>query len=241
MPATWYDGKIIEIKNLSTDVREFTVEIGDISTFDFLPGQFVTMDLPVSEKRLHRWKSYSIANAPNGSNKLQFCVVRLEGGAGTTYLFEQAGLGTILKFKGPDGGFVIPEDLSRKMVMICTGTGVAPFRSMLNYIRDKHLDFTEIHLIFGTRYESGILYKDEFEKMAAEISGFKYSVALSRESKPPHYEGYVHQIYMNEYNNKDSDTRFYICGWSKMIDEAVANLIIKCGYDRSQVHYELYG
>jgi ferredoxin-NADP reductase len=241
MPSKWYEGKIIEIKNLSPDVREFTVEINDISTFDFLPGQFVTMDLPVSDKRLHRWKSYSIANAPDGSNKLQFCIVRLEGGAGTSYLFEKADLGTTLKFKGPDGGFVLPNDLSKKLVMICTGTGVAPFRSMLNYIRDKQLDFNKIHLIFGTRYESGILYKDEFEKMAADTPGFQYSVALSRASTAPHYEGYVHQIYMNDYNKNDSDTLFYICGWTKMIDEAVVNLIVKCGYDRSQIHYELYG
>lgn len=241
MPAKWYEGKITEIQHLNPEVRVFRVEVLNTESFDFRPGQFVTMDLPVSDKRLHRWKSYSIANAPDGSNILEFCIVRLEGGVGTTYLFDQATIGTILKFKGPDGGFVIPEDLDNEIVMICTGTGVAPFRSMLAYIRDRKLPFRKIHLIFGTKYASGILYKSEFEEMEKTLPGFQYSVALSREQSPLYEHGYVHPIYLKHYGQKRDDIQFYICGWSKMIDEAVDHLFIKSGYARAQIHYELYG
>jgi ferredoxin-NADP reductase len=242
MPAVWYQGKIIEINHLSHTTMEMKLEI-DLAdgVFDFLPGQFITMDLPVGEKRLQRWRSYSIANGPDQSNILAFCIVRSPEGLGTRYLFDEAQIGTMIKFKGPDGGFVLPTDLSDEIIMICTGTGVAPFRSMIHYIKAKNLAFNGIHLIFGTRNEENILYQEEFETFSKENPSFRYSVALSRESKPGYHHGYIHDIYLKEYNQPHAKRQFYICGWSKMIDETVANLLINLKYDKSQIHYELYG
>ena len=53
--------------------------------------------------------------------------------------------------------------------------------------------------------------------------------------------GHVHQVYLEKYADVQPDRRFYLCGWSNMIDEAVANLLVKIGYDRRQIIYELYG
>lgn len=242
MPTVWYQGRVAEISHLSNTSIEMKLEIDQAEgVFDFLPGQFITLDLPVSEKRLHRWRSYSIANRPDQSNILELCIVRSPEGLGTKYLFEEVKIGTMIKFKGPDGGFVLPEDLSTEIIMICTGTGVAPFRSMINYIKANKLPFKGIHLIFGTRSEENILYREEFELFSKENPLFKYSVALSREEKPEFHHGYIHDIYMTEYDQPNTKRQFYICGWSKMIDDAVANLMITLKYDRSQIHYELYG
>ncbi|MGB4957832.1 MAG: FAD-dependent oxidoreductase [Saprospiraceae bacterium] len=243
MPTKWYNGTITDIQDMSPTTRQFVVNVdGDGEGFDFLPGQFVTIDLPVSEKRLHRWRSYSIANDPDGSNVLEFCIVRSEEGLGTKYLFDEAQIGTILKFKGPDGGFVLPADLTKDIIMVCTGTGVAPFRSMVRHVISQEMDFNHIHLIFGTRYSQGILYQEEFEKIKDEHPNFDYSIALSREhSQGVHHQGYVHDVYMSRYQQVHPDRHFYICGWSQMIDQAVAHLMIDLKYDKSQIHYELYG
>ena len=57
MPAVWYQGKIIQINHLTQTTMEMKLEIDQAEgVFDFLPGQFITMDLPVSEKRLQRWR-----------------------------------------------------------------------------------------------------------------------------------------------------------------------------------------
>ena len=237
----WYDGKVIRIEDQTPTTKRFWVEIPEVDAFDFKSGQFVTMDLPVHEKRLHRWRSYSIANAPEKGNVLEFCIVYLEGGLATRYFFEEVKVGTHLRFKGPDGTFTLPEDLDREMILICTGTGVAPFRSMLWDIHNRKLAFKSIHLIFGTRRQDGILYREEFEAFQKEWSNFRYDVALSRESAWEGYRGYVHQIYREQYSDPVPDRHFYLCGWSNMIDDAVANLIVKMGYDKSQIHYELYG
>ena len=241
MPWKWYDSKVIKIEDQTPTTKRFFVEIPKEEPIDFTAGQFVTMDLPISDKRLKRWRSYSIANAPNGSNILEFCIVKLEDGAATKYLFNDLKVGENIRFKGPDGTFVLPDPIEKDLVLICTGTGVAPYRSMLIDLQKSQKPHKNIHLIFGTRYEDGILYRDEFKQMEKGIPGFKYSIALSREENWKGTKGYVHQIYMEDYREVRPDVDFYICGWSNMIDDAVANLILKLGYDKSQIHYELYG
>jgi Na+-transporting NADH:ubiquinone oxidoreductase subunit NqrF len=73
------------------------------------------------------------------------------------------------------------------------------------------------------------------------MPGFRFDVALYRQETWTSYKGYLHQIYLQQYATKRPDVAFYVCGWSKMIDDAVANLLVTLQYDRSQVHYELYG
>lgn len=241
MPTTWHDGIVRKIEAIAPNVRRFQLEVPELSSFAFKAGQFVTLDLPIGEKRLQRWRSYSIANEPNGSNKLELCIVNAPEGLGSTYLFEAIQPGSVLKFKGPDGGFVLPETIEKDLVFVCTGTGVAPFRSMILDLQKSGKAYRNIHLIFGTREASGILYRAEFEALAKEMPGFKYDVVLSRQADWSGHKGYVHSVYLNEYATPRPDVAFYLCGWSNMIDEAVANLMIKLGYDRSQIHYELYG
>ncbi|GAB4492497.1 MAG: ferredoxin--NADP reductase [Saprospiraceae bacterium] len=241
MPTIWYEGLVKKSEPIAPQVNRFLLEIPEVKSFDFKAGQFITMDLPIGDKRLQRWRSYSIANAPDGSNVLEFCIVRSENGSATKYLFDEIQPGTALRFKGPDGGFVLPETIEKNLVLICTGTGVAPFRSMLLDLKNSGKAHRNIHLIFGTRREEDILYRAEFEELARTMPGFRYDVALSRQPDWPGYKGYVHQIYLEKYATARTDVDFYICGWSNMIDEAVANLLVKIGYDRSQIHYELYG
>ncbi len=241
MPKKWYTSKVIKIQNESPLTKRFWVAIEGEESFDFRAGQFVTMDLPIGEKRLQRWRSYSIANAPDGSLVLEFCIVKLEGGLGTKYLFEEVEIGTSIRFKGADGVFCLPKEITKEIVMICTGTGVAPFRSMLFDLQNKKIDHPPIHLIFGTRKAEGVLYRKELEQLAKDNPNFKYSIALSREETEETYHGYVHQIYTKDHAVVKPDINFYLCGWQNMIDEAVARLTEEMGYDKSQVHYELYG
>ena len=87
-----------------------------------------------------------------------------------------------------------------------------------------------------------ILYREEFEKLASENPLFKYDVCLSREENWEGYKGYVHQVYMDGYQNGElTDKKFYLCGWSPMIDEAVENLLIHRKLERKKIIYELYG
>ena len=250
----WYDAQIIDIQEQSPTTRLFKLSVPE--PIDFKAGQFVTMDLPISDKRLKRWRSYSIANAPknrlenaentegsSSSTELEFSIVKSEDSTGgSRYLFEEATIGTPIRFKGPDGAFTLRESSAGKdLVFICTGTGVAPFRSMIWDIYNQKLPHRNIHLIFGGRRAHDILFREEFEFLEKNLENFRFDAALSRETDWTGAKGYVHSVYTEGYKNVRSDVHFYICGWSKMIDDAVAKLIIDLGYDKSQVFYELYG
>ena len=239
MAWKWYNSKVIDIQEASPTTKRFWLEVEE--NVDFIPGQFVTMDLPISDKRLKRWRSYSIANPPDGSNILEFCIVNLEGGLASEYFFNDVDLNTIIKFKGPSGTFTLPELINDDLVLICTGTGVAPYRSMILDLLNSETYHKKIHLIFGTRYENGILYRNEFEKIANQNDWFTYDIALSRQENWNSYKGYIHKIYMEKYNGNTGNKRFYLCGWTQMVDEAVANLLLKLNVDKSYIHYELYG
>lgn len=244
MPAIWYEAEVIAINNLTFNVKSFSLQVKDSSEFKFKAGQFITFDLPVGEKRLQRWKSYSLANAPDGSNLLELCIVHFPDGLGSSYFFKEVKVGTVLKFKGPEGGFHIPDLISTDLVLICTGTGIAPFISMLRYIYSNNVEHKRIHLIFGTRTASDVLYLDELKKFESEITGFSYDITLSRDLtdlEDPHFHtGYVHSMYLQDCTYENT-THFYICGWSKMIDEAVDNLFTVLKVARDKIHYELYG
>jgi ferredoxin-NADP reductase len=239
--TTWYNGIITKIEDASPTTKRFWLEVEGVERFDFKAGQFITMDLPIGERRNQRWRSYSIASAPESKNELELCIVHLDGGLASGYLFNEVKVGTSIKFKGPDGTFTLPETIENELVMVCTGTGVAPFRSMIWEVFNRKIPHKGIHLIFGTRTADGILYQKEFEELVQRMPGFCYSVALSREEKEGHHHGYVHEIYQKAYAEKRSDITFYLCGWTKMVDEAVAKLIVDMGYERGQVKYELYG
>ncbi len=239
--ATWHTATISKIIEESSFVKRFFLQVNGVDVFDFLPGQFITLDLPISDKRQKRWRSYSIANAPSESNQIELCIVKKYDGAGSNYLFNLH-VGDELTFKGPDGAFTLPKSIEEKtLVMICTGTGIAPFRSFIHYVINQKLNFKKMHLIFGARLEADILYRAEFEDLAKQYDNFYYDIALSREENWHGHKGYVHDIYKKIYSNDIEDTLFYLCGWTVMIDEAVANLIVNMKCDKNQVVYELYG
>lgn len=241
MPTTWYEAVVREIIPETPQVRRFRLAIPALEVFHFQAGQFITFDLPVGEKRLQRWRSYSIASPPDGSNVLELCIARSPSGLGTRYFFEEVQVGTTLKFKGPEGTFVLPETLDHDVVMICTGTGIAPFRSMIADLHRRHWPCQRVHLIFGTRTENDILYRTELETLARHQPNFRYDVALSRQNDWHGHHGYVHPVYLNAYPQPHPALQFYLCGWTNMIDQAVAHLINDLHCRREQIHYELYG
>ncbi|MEP7266998.1 MAG: ferredoxin--NADP reductase [Saprospiraceae bacterium] len=244
MPATWYTGKVTQIIDLAPHVKSFSIYIPELDTSLFKAGQFLVFDLPVGDKRLQRWKSYSIANAPNDKNEIELCIVHFESGLGSTYFFEEVTLGTTLICKAPEGGFVLPDVIDHDLVMICTGTGIAPFRSMLRDLVNSKKDHQNIHLIFGTRRKEDVLYLEEWQQLETILPGFRFDITLSREdisAGDEFHKGYVHQVYLENYSLSRPDVHFYICGWTKMIDEAVENLFGDLKYSKEQIHYELYG
>ena len=235
----WRIGKVIKIEQQTYNTRRFFIQVPEVEKFDFKPGQFVTLDLPIHEKPNRRWRSYSISSWPDGTNVFELCIVLLEGGAGTTYLFNEVVEGSELTLRGPVGVFTLHEEhLAKNLFLICTGTGIAPFRSMANYTKLHDVPHQNIHLIFGCRTQKDLLYYDELTQLQKELPNFFYHPVLSREEWSGR-SGYVHAIYQ-ELCLAKKPASFFLCGWKAMVDDA-KNKILELGYDRKMIHQELYG
>lgn len=254
MPEPWRTGKIIRIENETSSTRRFWIQVPELDAFNFKPGQFVTLDLPIHEMKNKRWRSYSIASNPDGTNIFELVIVLLEGGLGTTYLFNEVTEGSELTLRGPQGVFTLPETIEKDLYFICTGTGIAPFRSMIKNIQLHNIPYKNMYLIFGCRKFTDALYGPEMQELMSQMPGFNYYACYSREEVDAGNtfmrSGYVHKVFEELCTGKSianengenvvSPASFYLCGWKNMIDEAKQK-IIALGYDKKDVHFELYG
>lgn len=249
MLQPWQIGTVIRIVDETKSTRRFWIQTESTAPFDFKPGQFVTLDLPIHEQKNKRWRSYSIASWPDGTNVFELVVVLLEGGLGTTYLFTDIEVGSKISFRGPQGVFVLPAVIETDLFFICTGTGVAPFRSMTHHILNNNIPHKDIYLVFGCRKMGDCLYGPEMKALEQKIPSFHYVPTFSREDDSEHLirKGYVHAAYEEICNmNKEAagvalhPAKFFLCGWKNMIDEAKQRLLAM-GYDKKDIHLEIYG
>ncbi len=235
----WRTGKVIRIENETYNTRRYWIEVSELSAFDFIPGQFVTLDLPIHEKPNKRWRSYSIASWPDGTNVFELLIVLLEDGVGTPWIFKNIIVGSEFTLRGPQGVFILhDENLTKDLFLISTGTGIAPFRSMTQYLKLHNTVHENIYMLFGCRTQKDLLYYDELKKLETELPNFHFLPTLSREDWDGK-KGYVHALYEELCANKQPAS-FFLCGWKAMIDEAKKR-IQELGYDRKAIHQELYG
>ncbi|OSZ80804.1 oxidoreductase [Chitinophagaceae bacterium IBVUCB2] len=235
----WRTGKVIRIEQETYNTRRFWIEVSELDVFDFVPGQFVTLDLPIHEKPNKRWRSYSIASWPDGTNVFELLIVLLEDGAGTPWIFNNIVVGSEFTLRGPQGVFTLhDENLTKDLFLISTGTGIAPFRSMAQHIKLHNTAHENIYMLFGCRTKKDLLYYDELKQLEIDLPKFHFLPTLSREDWDGK-KGYVHALYEELCAGKQPAS-FFLCGWKAMIDEAKKR-IQDLGYDRKAIHQELYG
>jgi len=237
----WVTGEVIKVIDETHNTRRYWIRVPDASSFDFKPGQFVTLDLPIHEKKNKRWRSYSIASMPDGTNVFELCIVLVPDGLGTPYIWKEFTPGFQVTMRGPQGVFTLPENIENDIAFICTGTGIAPFRSMLHHIHTHNTPCKNLYLIYGTRTLADLLYADEMRQLEKDFPAMRYIHVLSREESPDYHgvKGYVHKVYESLFEDR-RPANFYLCGWRNMVDEARAKLH-DMGYDKHSVHVELYG
>ena len=111
---------------------------------------------------------------------------------------------------------------------------------MINDIYNKKIPFKKINLYFGTRRESDLLYRKEFEKIANELPNFNYKPTLSQEDKLDFRKGHVHEHYLNDINIEDKPL-VYFCGWDRMITEGRIKLDAMGFKMQKDIRVEIFG
>jgi ferredoxin-NADP reductase len=226
------DAKLIAARMLTAQVRELTVDPGD--GFRFLPGQWVSFRIPdQGQERVAR--AYSIASAPREDGQFEVAVTLVEGGPGSNYL-HTVQPPQVLPMAGPEGFFTL-QPPERPILMVATGTGVSPFRSML--LAQQRLPRTV--LLFGHRSEEDLLYREDFEGLARRFEQFRYLPTLSRGG--PGWgglRGYVQTHVAELVGQLGGDCDVYVCGLHRMIQAVRAVVRGELGMPRQRVHTERY-
>jgi CDP-4-dehydro-6-deoxyglucose reductase len=225
--------RLIESVEIAPQVRHFVFEAPDVERLDFIPGQFVSLTDAVNGRRITR--AYSIASAPSNTNRFELCLNLVAEGPLSPRLFALKP-GETLEMRPPLGQFVI-RNPGRDAILVATGTGIAPFRSILKrHLQESSPAFT---LIFGVRHESHLMYRDEFEEMARRFPQFRFWPTLSRPD--PGWTGRTGRVqkHLKQAIGGRRDADAYLCGLKLMVDD-VRNILKEMGFDRKQIIYEKY-
>lgn len=185
-------GKVIENKEYENDIHILKITFPEIDEFSHAPGQFAIL-VPNGIGR-----AYSIANYP-ASDYLEFCIRKVHGGKVSPLLCSMKP-GDKLLLEAPFGDFVINEKVKNNLIFICSGTGIAPIKAMLEFlIREEMHKKRKIILIYGCREKEHpyfgflkslsqqgveIRITDDVEKSLSSIStlkGFEAYICGSRE------------------------------------------------------------
>lgn len=231
-----FNSKLKRINSLSPTVKEFVFTTP--KEFDFLPGQYVTIKFTDKDKVLSR--AYSIASYTPLQEELTLCIKIVEDGEVTPVLntFE---VGKEIKITGPMGDFsCVHVTKEQPKVFISTGTGLAPLKTMIEYLQQNDKK-EKIFLFNGFRHEEEILYSQKW--LETEDENFQYQCAISS-PKNGLYENNLKkgrvQIFFDGIQDLDKKkTVFFICGLSPMILDSEKKLI-EMGFLKENILYEQY-
>jgi len=209
--------RIEEIRQLTDET--FSLKFSK-ARFSFKAGQHISIS--IKEDKIGR--EYSIYSSPNDEN-LEVLVKEVDNGHFTPKL-HKLNVGDLVEIHGPYGNFGIdPKEVEKgKFVFIASGTGIAPFRSMVRTY--PKMDYTLIH---------GVRLSDEAYDRH-EYSEDRYILCSSRDDKGTYNGRLTGYLKCHEF---EPETHFYLCGNSDMIFDALEILREK-GFGRNQIHCEVY-
>ncbi|UOV06962.1 ferredoxin--NADP reductase [Pseudoxanthomonas sp. F37] len=210
---------------LAPSVGHYRFVRDDGQPLDFVPGQFIQVHFSYADGTPAK-RSYSLAtihdHALGPGEAVEIAVSYVPGGAATA-LFEGLPDGGHVQASGPFGRFcLMPGDRNARYLLIATGTGVTPYRSMLPQLQALMAQRgVEVVLLQGARTPAELLYGDEFRAFADAHPGFRYVPCLSRElPADPHPDvrhGYVQQ-HLGEFAPDAARDVAYLCGNPDMVD-----------------------
>ena len=231
---------------LAPSVGHYQFVRDDGQPLDFVPGQFIQVHFRYADGTPAK-RSYSLAtihdHALGPGEAVEIAVSYVPCGAATA-LFEGLPEGGHVEASGPFGRFcLMPGDRNARYLLIATGTGVTPYRSMLPQLQSLMAERgVEVVLLQGARTPAELLYGDEFRAFADAHPGFRYVPCLSRELPPdPHPDvrhGYVQQ-HLGEFAPDAARDIAYLCGNPDMVDAAFT-VLKEAGLPVQHVRREKY-
>jgi ferredoxin-NADP reductase len=211
----------------------------DGTALEFVPGQFINVHFDTASGGTHR--SYSIANPPRPDGLLEIAMSPVEGGLASIALAALEP-GEVIPASGPFGRFVLRDEEPCRYVLIGTGTGITPYRSMLPSLAARLETGFRAHVVLGVWRREELLFGEDFIAAAEACPAFEFSACYSRDfpaqPEPWEHAGYVQTLFSSLGLDPAADV-VYLCGNPGMIDESF-EILKAMGFAVKQIRREKY-
>lgn len=221
--------KITNIKQESEDIKSFTVETDAYDFSQYIPGQYITVDVSSDKLPYRAKRHYSIVSGDK--NHLTFGVKRdvttEHEGEVSTILHDEIKEGDMINLAAPVGGFVL-ENTTEPQLFLGSGIGVTPLVAMYEAASAKGLDTQMVQV---AENEQHLPFKDNFNSIANHYDNAKLYTHLKGE------QGYIGAEELKAFLANKPE--IYICGGTKFL-QSMIEALKSLNYDMDRVHYETF-
>lgn len=177
-PVRTLPSRIDTVEALAPDVLRIVLRVPPHQALTFLPGQHVDLIGPGGVRR-----AYSIANAPRADGRLELHIRRVPGGVLSQWWFDVAKPGDLVRLQGPRGHLVMGDLAGRPLLLLATGTGIAPIKSWLEHLATQPAAAlpSSVHLFWGGRVAADLYWDPgSIDGLQRAPAAWRYTPVLSR-------------------------------------------------------------
>lgn len=216
--AKEYKTKVSHIEDLTYDIKLVRFKLINPTEMHFKPGQYAQLVVP----GIDIIRAYSIASDPKNKGEIELIIRQVPQGRATTYVHKALEVGDKVTLTGPYGDFYLQEESTRDMICIAGGSGKAPIRSILYYLRDKGMN-RKVKYFFGAKSKRDLYYTEEFMELSKEFPNFEYIPALSEPQPSDNWTGEVGLItdVVDRHVGDLTEDEAYLCGSPGMINACI--------------------
>jgi CDP-4-dehydro-6-deoxyglucose reductase len=216
IPVRMMPVRVEKLERVAPDVVVMRVRLPASERLQFLAGQYVEFLLRDGSRR-----AFSIANAPQEDQFLEFHVRLVPGGKFTEYVFGAMKEKEILRIEGPRGHFQLDEFSDKPIILLAGGTGFAPVKSIVEYMLHNRIERPTI-VYWGARDRSGLYLPELPQRWAAEHAHIRYVPVLSDASASDAWDGRTGLVHHAALEDRSDLSAFqvYACGAPAMIEAA---------------------
>ena len=228
--------RVQKMERLADDVIVLYLKLPANERLQFLAGQYLEFLLRDGSRR-----SFSMANPPHDDELIQLHVRHVPGGNFTDHVFGKMKERDILRFEGPHGTFFLREDTDKPIILVASGTGFAPIKSVIEHALAEDIQ-RPMTLYWGGRRPKDLYLNDLPLKWAAEHPDFHYVPVVSdalAEDAWTGRTGFVHRAVMEDFPDL-SGHQVYACGVPVMVDSARRDFVAQCGLPEDEFYADSF-
>ena len=222
-------GVITDIRDETPDVKTFRVTAPDGGVvFPHMPGQCAMLSIPGVGEAM-----FSITSSPTNTECMEYSIKK--AGVLTDWL-HAADVGQQVTVRGPYGNaFPVEADLKGKdLLFIAGGIGLAPLRSVINYVRAKRENYGKVDIVYGARSADDLVFRREIESEWDGKDGVNVHLTIDREQEGwTGNVGFVPNFVKSLGFTPDRTT--LVCGPPIMIKFVLAALD-EMGFDQTKIY-----